>query len=57
MRFFVDANVLVAVLNREYYAARQFHCQVIVSEDVSDFYFSEIPVQDCATFLGDIAQR
>ncbi|HMR17912.1 MAG TPA: PIN domain-containing protein [Sphingobacterium sp.] len=38
----------------EYYAAVQSSCQVIVSEDVSDFYFSEIPVQDCETFLNDI---
>lgn len=35
----------------EYYAALQSSCQVIVSEDVSDFYFSEIPVHDCESFL------
>jgi len=38
----------------EYYAALQSSCQLIVSEDVSDFYFSEIPVQDCETFLDNI---
>ncbi|NGF58245.1 PIN domain-containing protein [Parapedobacter sp. SGR-10] len=38
----------------EYYAAVQSSCQIIVSEDVSDFYFSEIPVQDCETFLNTI---
>lgn len=35
----------------EYYAALQASCQVIVSEDVSDFYFSEIPVHNCEAFL------
>jgi len=38
----------------EYYAAVQYSCKVIVSQDVSDFYFSEIPVQDCETFLESI---
>jgi predicted nucleic acid-binding protein len=35
----------------EYYAALRSSCEMIVSEDVSDFYFSEIPVQNCETFL------
>ncbi|WP_140936858.1 PIN domain-containing protein [Sphingobacterium lumbrici] len=35
----------------EYYAALRSACEMIVSEDVSDFYFSEIPVQNCETFL------
>lgn len=38
----------------EYYSAVQAGCRMIVSEDVSDFYFSEIPVQDCETFLGTL---
>ena len=36
----------------EYYAAIQSGCKVIVSEDVADFYFSNIPVQNCADFLS-----
>ncbi|TJZ50872.1 PIN domain-containing protein [Sphingobacterium olei] len=35
----------------EYYAALCSSCEMIISEDVSDFYFSEIPVQNCETFL------
>ncbi|MBE8719754.1 PIN domain-containing protein [Sphingobacterium pedocola] len=35
----------------EYYAALRSACEMIISEDVSDFYFSEIPVQNCETFL------
>ncbi len=38
----------------EYYAALQASCERIISEDVTDFYFSEIPVQDCETFLNNI---
>lgn len=35
----------------EYYAAVQSSCEMIVSEDVSDFYFSEIPVHNCESFF------
>lgn len=35
----------------EYYAALQSSCKMIVSEDISDFYFSEIPVHNCESFL------
>ncbi len=38
----------------EYYAARQSSCDIIVSEDLSDFYFSEIPVHTCESFLRDV---
>ena len=38
----------------EYYSAVQSSCRMIVSEDISDFYFSEMPVQDCETFLNNI---
>ena|SRR5690606_38581663 len=38
----------------EYYAALQASCERIISEDVTDLYFSEIPVQDCETFLNNI---
>lgn len=35
----------------EYYSAIYSNCKVIISEDTSDFYFSEIPVYNCETFL------
>src|SRR5690606_28433927 len=35
----------------EYYSALNFGCDVIISEDVSDFYFSEIPVYNSEDFL------
>lgn len=38
----------------EYYAARQSSCDIIVSEDLSDFYFSEIPVHTCESFFKEV---
>ncbi|NGM63338.1 PIN domain-containing protein [Sphingobacterium sp. SGG-5] len=38
----------------EYYAAQQSSCDIIISEDLSDFYFSEIPVHNCETFLKQV---
>lgn len=35
----------------EYYSAINSNCKVIISEDVSDFYFSEIPVYNSESFL------
>ena len=35
----------------EYYSAVQSRCDVIVTEDHDDFYFSEVPVVNCAEFL------
>jgi predicted nucleic acid-binding protein len=35
----------------EYYAAIANKCQVIITEDLSDYYFSEIPVQTAQDFL------
>ncbi len=35
----------------EYYAAIRSGCEIIVTEDVSDFYFSAIPVVGASTFL------
>lgn len=35
----------------EYYAALQAACEVIVTEDVGDFYFSDIPACGCENFL------
>ncbi len=36
----------------EYYAASRMKCNCIVTEDVSDFYFSEIEVLDCKGFFN-----
>jgi len=35
----------------EYYSAVLSGCKIIVTEDVSDFYFSEIQVSKCEDFL------
>jgi len=35
----------------EYYSAVQSGCQAIITEDVSDFFFSKIPVMNCETFI------
>lgn len=34
----------------EYYAAIESNCDCIISEDISDFYFSEIEVLNCEGF-------
>ncbi len=35
----------------EYYSAMQSRCEIIVTEDRDDFYFSTVPVVNCADFL------
>ncbi len=35
----------------EYYAAKENKCTCIITEDVSDFYFSEIEVLNCNSFF------
>ena len=35
----------------EYYAAQTCDCDVIVTEDISDFYFSSVPVLNAKSFL------
>ncbi len=37
----------------EYYSVMAHGCQIILTEDVGDFYFSEIPVQDCEAFIRE----
>ncbi len=42
----------------QYYAALQAGCDTIITEDVSDFYFSEIRVHNCETFItGSLFKR
>lgn len=38
----------------EYYSAVRSGCKIIVTEDTSDFYFAEIPVQDSDSFIGNL---
>jgi predicted nucleic acid-binding protein len=38
----------------EYYAAIDAGCEVIVTEDTKDFWFSEIEVLDCEAFIKKI---
>jgi len=35
----------------EHYAAKNVRCQCSVTEDLDDFYFSELEVLNCCTFL------
>jgi predicted nucleic acid-binding protein len=35
----------------EYYAAVTSNCHIIITEDISDFYFSELKVLDCKSFF------
>ena len=39
----------------EYYSAIQSACDFILTEDVSDFYFSEIPVFNCEDFMKSLS--
>lgn len=39
----------------QYYAALNSQCHYIITEDRDNFYFSEIPVMNCETFLRDVA--
>ncbi|MBE9462902.1 type II toxin-antitoxin system VapC family toxin [Dyadobacter subterraneus] len=54
-------EVLAATLNKsihdfedglQYYAALHAGCTCIVTENITDFYFSEIEVIDCKTFFS-----
>ncbi len=36
----------------QYYAAIESGCSCIVTEDLHDFYFSEMEVLDCKSFLN-----
>lgn len=38
----------------QYYAALNSNCHYIISEDRDDFYFAEIPVMDCESFLREV---
>jgi len=38
----------------EYYSATESGCEMIITEDISDFYFSEIPVYTCEAFIETI---
>ncbi|WP_318343989.1 PIN domain-containing protein [Flagellimonas baculiformis] len=41
----------------EYYSALLSGCEIIVTEDVTDFYFSEIPVYDCRAFVRYVLEN
>jgi len=38
----------------EYYSALDSNCQVIITEDISDFYFSSIRVLSCESFINTL---
>ena len=35
----------------KYYAAKEVKCKCVITEDIDDFYFSEIEVLDCKSFF------
>lgn len=39
----------------QYYSAIQAGCNAIITEDHNDFYFSEIPIMNCETYLRQVA--
>lgn len=45
----------------QYYSALAAHCEVIVTEDEDDFYFSELPVKNCEELIlannGNVADQ
>lgn len=41
----------------EYYSAIESGCEMIVTEDISDFYFSEIQVLNCDSFISYLGNR
>lgn len=40
----------------EYYSALESQCQVIVTEDLNDFYFAEIEILNCKNFILKVTQ-
>lgn len=36
----------------EYYSARHSSCESIITENITDFFFSKIPVYSCQSFLN-----
>jgi predicted nucleic acid-binding protein len=37
----------------EYFAALHSKCDIIVTEDISDFYFSKLPILNCKDFIKE----
>lgn len=46
-----DKSVIDFEDGMQYYSAKEAGCEYIVTEDVGDFFFSELPVQSCEVFL------
>ena len=41
----------------QYYSALQESCDVIITEDTEDFYFSDIEVSDCEAFILNLGNK
>ena len=41
----------------DYYSAKHSGCEAIITEYISDFYFSEIPVYNCDRFLEKLFEN
>ena len=41
----------------EYYSATESGCKYIITEDVKDFYFSELEVYNCRTFFERVIKK
>jgi len=63
----VDQDIVLQAMNNakvknfedgmEYYSALQQNSKYIVTEDVKDFYFSDIPVMSSESFLKHLSQK
>ncbi|MEN9600329.1 MAG: hypothetical protein RL596_2653 [Bacteroidota bacterium] len=51
MATFSNKKIIDVEDGLKYYAAKEAKCDLIVTEDSNDFYFSDIPVYDCSYFL------
>jgi predicted nucleic acid-binding protein len=60
------AEVLAALQNKkvndfedglEFYAAENYHCDAIITEDINDFYFSSIPVYNSKDFFERVLMK
>lgn len=52
-----DPNVKDFEDGLEYYSARESKCKCIITEDVNDFYFSEIEVLTCEAYFEKYLAR
>lgn len=57
LKVFENKRIIDIEDGLQYYSALQAYCAFIVTEDVGDYFFSEIPVYTAADFLRIVAAR